>query len=216
MKSIRWSQGFRKQGQNTSPLFRISDFGFRIRNSAIRNLHSTFDKGFTLIEIIVVIVILSVVSAITIKFLIDSLKIYTMTVNQKMLYDEGKLALERMVRDIRDARSITSVTASSITFVRTNPTAQDSADETIIFRLDPMNNTILQKVKTSPATTATMANNVTEFAVTNTANEIQLRLKLQRTSGEEVILQTRVYPKNLPTSLTNKNFKQNWREVPSS
>jgi len=62
-------------------------------------------RGFTLIEIIIVIVILGFVSAITIKFLTDSLRIYTMTVNQKTLYDEGKLALERMARDIRDARS---------------------------------------------------------------------------------------------------------------
>jgi len=62
-------------------------------------------RGFTLIEIIIVIVILGFVFAITIKFLTDSLRIYTMTVNQKTLYDEGKLALERMARDIRDARS---------------------------------------------------------------------------------------------------------------
>ena len=50
-------------------------------------------KGFTLIEMVIVIVILSIVSAITIYFLINSLKIYTLTVNQKTLLDEGKLAL---------------------------------------------------------------------------------------------------------------------------
>ncbi len=91
-------------------------------------------KGFTLIEIIVVIVILSIVAAITINFLVSSLRIYTMTVNQKTLFDEGKLALERMCRDIRDARSITGVTASSITFVRDDATAYDVAGETIIFQ----------------------------------------------------------------------------------
>ena len=85
---------------------------------------------------IVVIVILSIVAAISIKFLIDSLRIYTMTVNQKTLFDEGKLALERMCRDIRDARSITGVTASSITFVRDDATAYDIAGETIIFQLN--------------------------------------------------------------------------------
>ena len=58
-------------------------------------------KGFTLIEVIVVIVILSIASAITIYFLINSIKIYTMTVKQKTLMDEGKVALERMCRDIR-------------------------------------------------------------------------------------------------------------------
>src|SRR5512136_521847 len=59
-------------------------------------------KGFTLVEVMVVIIILSIVSTITLFFLVNSLRIYTMTVNQKTLLDEGKLALERMCRDLRD------------------------------------------------------------------------------------------------------------------
>jgi prepilin-type N-terminal cleavage/methylation domain-containing protein len=169
-------------------------------------------RGFTLIEIIVVIVILSIVSAITVKFLVDSLKIYSMTVNQKTLFDEGKLALERMCRDIRDTRSITGVTASSITFVRDDATAQDIAGETIIFQRNAGANT-LEKVKASPASTSTMASNVTAFAVANATNEIQLQLTLQLTSGENVTLQTKVYPKNLAKDLNYKNLYQNWMEV---
>jgi len=180
--------------------------------SEIQNPKSAFQRGFTLIEIIVVIIILSIVSAITVKFLVDSLRIYTMTVNQKTLYDETKLALERMCRDIRDARSITGVTASSITFVRDDATAQDIAGETIIFQRNAGAST-LEKVKTSPASTSTMASNVTAFAVTNATNEIQLQLTLQLTSGENVTLQTRVYPKNLAKNLNYKNFYQNWMEV---
>ncbi len=171
-------------------------------------------EGFTLIEIIVVIVILAIVSAITIKFLVDSLRVYTMTVNQKTLFDEAKLALERMCRDIRDARSVTPFagTASSVTFVRTNATAQDSAGESITFQRNAGANT-LEKVKTIPVATATMASNVSAFNVTNTTNEIQLQMTLQLASGENVTLQTRVYPKNLPKDATYKNFYQNWMEV---
>jgi prepilin-type N-terminal cleavage/methylation domain-containing protein len=169
-------------------------------------------RGFTLIEMIVVIVILSIASAITIKFLIDSLKIYSMTVNQKILFDEGKLALEQMCRGIRDARSITGVTASSITFVRDDATAYDVAGEAIIFQL---NAGALQKVKASPVSTRTMAANVTAFAVANATNEIQLTLTLSLTSGENVTLRTKVYPKNLArdTTYTYKNFIQNWQEA---
>ena len=111
-------------------------------------------KGFTLIEIIVVIVILSIVSGITIKFLVDSMRIYTMTVNQKTLYDEAKLALERMCRDIRDAQSISQPGAGAsgtlITFVRDDATVQDGALETITFQRNAGNST-LEKVKTAPA-----------------------------------------------------------------
>lgn len=180
-------------------------------------------RGFTLIEIMVVIVILSIVSAITIKFLVDSLRIYTMTVNQKTLFDEGKLALERMCRDIRDASSITGTTASSITFVRDNATAQDVAGEAIIFLLNAGTGT-LQKDKSLPLpdpAPVDMASNVTGFVVTNATNEIQLQLTLQLTSGENVTLQTKVYPKNLPPDVAplnatyNKNFNGNWKEVKS-
>jgi prepilin-type N-terminal cleavage/methylation domain-containing protein len=189
--------------------------------SEIQNPKSAFQRGFTLIEIIVVIVILSIVSAITIKFLVDSLKIYSMTVNQKTLFDEGKLALERMCRDIRDAKSITTFTAGppgSITFVRTNATVYDAGlpgnttGETIIFQQNAGAST-LEKVKSLPsASTTTMAEHVTSFTVANAISEIQLQLTLQLTSGENVALRTKVYPKNLAKDLIYKNLYQKWME----
>jgi prepilin-type N-terminal cleavage/methylation domain-containing protein len=186
-------------------------------------------KGFTLIEIIIVIVILSIVSAITIKFLTDGLRIYTMTVNQKTLFDEGKLALERMCRDIRDARSITTPapggSGSTITFLRGNSTTQDVADESITFQLT---GSTLEKVKSLPSATSAMAFNVTTFTVTrgqaatNNENEITIQLNLALTGSlERVDLQTRVYPKNLLQDTvpgpnpTYKNFFYCWEEVRS-
>ena len=171
-------------------------------------------KGFTLIEVVIVIVILSIVSAITIYFLVDSLKVYTMTVNQKTLYDEGKLALDRMCRDIRDARSITGSTASSITFIRTNATgaAQDVDNETITFRLIGGN---LEKVKASNP--YVIAGNVSAFTVTRGADdEIKMVLTLSLGTGENVTIQTKVYPRNLAKDTTYKNFYQNWMEELSS
>ena len=192
--------------------------------SEIQNPKSAFQRGFTLIEIIVVIVILSIVAAISINFLVSSLRVYTMTVNQKTLFDEGKLALERMCRDIRDAQSIsvpnTGSSGASITFVRTHATFYDGAGNTITFQL-PINTNTLQKQNLSytGGTTPTLAQNVTPFTVTrgapatNNLNEIQLQLTLSLSTGENVTLQTRVYPKNLAKNLNYKNFYQNWMEV---
>ncbi len=161
-------------------------------------MHLKSQKGFTLIEIIIVIVILSIAAGITIKFLIDGMQIYTMTVNQKTLFDEGKLALERMSRDIRDASSIIGTTASSIAFTRTNATGtgQDSAGERIRFDLS---GTTLRKAKGVDAagnggTPYTMADNVGAFTVTNATDEIQLQLTLQLTSGENVTLRRKMQP----------------------
>lgn len=204
MRFIPWSQGFRKI--LPPPPLQKGGWG---------------DLGFTLIEVVVVIVILSIASAITIYFLVNSLRVYTMTVNQKILLDEGKLALERMCRDIRDASSITSPAAggsgSSITVVRTNATAQDSGSENITFQLTGTN---LQKVKASPAVTNTLAGNVSTFTVTRgaTNDEIKMVITLSLGTGENVTLQSRVYPKNLNKDVTNtyKNFFQNWMEVLST
>jgi type II secretory pathway component PulJ len=166
-----------------------------------------------------VIVILSIVSAITISFLVNSLKTYSMMVNQKTLLDEGKLAMERVGRDIRDAQIITTPAAGSsgsqIIFTRTHATAQDIASETITFQLT---GSMLEKVKTSPAATRAMAANVSAFTVTRgaTDNEIKVVLTLALGSGENVTLQTKVYPKNLPKSATYKNFFQNWMDEVSS
>jgi prepilin-type N-terminal cleavage/methylation domain-containing protein len=185
-------------------------------------------KGFTMIEIIIVIIILSIISAITIKFLVDGLRIYTMTVNQKNLFDEGKLALERMCRDIRDARSITTPAAggsgSTVTVLRSNATVQDIVDESITFRLT---GSTLEKVKASPVATSAIALNVSTFTVTrgqsatNDENQITIQLSLTSASAGSVNLQTRVYPMNLledtvpGPSPTYKNYYYCWEEVRS-
>jgi prepilin-type N-terminal cleavage/methylation domain-containing protein len=176
-------------------------------------------KGFTLIEIIIVIVILSIISAISIKFLVDSLRIYAMTVNQKTLFDEGKLALERMVRDIRDASAIAEPdageTVSDVRITRTNATAQDGAGEAIRFVLS---GTTLQKRKTNPSIMLIdLASNVSTFTATRGASddEITIVLTLSLTSGENVTLRTKVHPKNFGDSTTYKTYFQNWQETRS-
>jgi len=199
------------------------DRGARSKSSCHAELGSA-SKGYTLIEIIVVIVILSIVSAITINFLVDSLRIYTMTVNQKTLFDEGKLAMERICRDVRDARTLSAPAAgasgSTLTFTRTNATAQDSAAEAIRFTLS---GTTLQKRKSLPGVLLiNLASNVSTFTVTrgaaatNNANEITILLTLSLASGENLTLQTKVYPKNLADSTTYKIYFQNWQEELSS
>jgi prepilin-type N-terminal cleavage/methylation domain-containing protein len=195
-----------------------SELKKKSEDSAIRNPHSAFQSGFTLIETIIVIVVLSIVSAVTINFLVSSLKTYSMMVNQKTLLDEGKLALERMCREIRDAQSISTPAAggsgSQIIFARTHTTAQDIASETITFQLT--GNT-LEKVKTSPGATSPMAANVSAFTVTRgaTEDEIKVVLTLALGGGENVTLQSKVYPKNLSKSAGYKNFFSNWEELSS-
>ena len=173
-------------------------------------------KGFTLIELIIVIVILSIVSVIGINFLGDSLKVYTMAVNQKTLFDEGKLAMERMVRDIRDARAIAEPdqgeSRTDIRFTRNNATAQDQVAEALRFLIS---GAALQKRKSDPdVILIDLASNVSAFTVTRGAAdaEITLVLTLSLTSGENVTLQTKVNPKNFADDPTYKTYFRYWEE----
>jgi prepilin-type N-terminal cleavage/methylation domain-containing protein len=173
-------------------------------------------RGFTLIEIVIVIVILAIVSAISIHFLVSSLRVYTMSVNQKTLFDEGKLALERMVRDIRDARAIgepdQGESRTDTRFTRTNATIQDQAGEALRFLIS---GTTLQKRKSDPSVMLIdLASNVSAFTVTRGATdaEIKLVLTLSLTSGENLTLQTKVNPKNFADDAAYKTYFRNWEE----
>ncbi len=221
--------------RNNSEISEMRQFGYKtkLRNQGFKIGHSDLpgrsdrtpnsellfqNRGFTLIEIIIVIVILSIISAISIKFVVDSLRIYTMTVNQKTLFDEGKLALERMCRDIRDARSISRPLAGSssnwMRLIRTTATFGDVAGETIDYELTGTN---LEKDKATPNVTVTLASNVSSFTVTRSANdEMTLELTLSLGTGENVTLRTRVYPKNLADSTIYRYYFLNWKEELSS
>lgn len=191
-----------------------------IKGSRGQGFKKLRDRGFTFIEVVIVIVILSIVSSITIYFLAENVKTFAMMVNQKRLSDEARLALERMCRDIRDARWILAPASgtfgNTVTFQRSHSTFGDLAGETISFRL---NGTTLEKVKTSPGTTIPLASNVSSFIVTRGAggnDEIILSLTLSLGTGENVILETKIYPKNLPINTNYKNFFNNWQEIISS
>jgi len=195
MKFTQWSHVSRKLNLPYPPLLKGGQGGL---------------QGFTLIEMVITIVVLSIASAVGLQFLVHGARIYTISVNQKTLFEEGKLALERMCRDIRDAKVITSPalggSGNLISMTRTNGTVQDSMNETIAFQL---NGSTLEKVKTTPAVTSAMAGNVSAFTVTRGAdNEIALVLTLSLSSGENVTLQTKVYPRNSGY----KNYSPNWKE----
>jgi prepilin-type N-terminal cleavage/methylation domain-containing protein len=61
------------------------------------------NRGFTLIELILVIVISSIVSVFTFAFIYNSIQTYRIMRTQSQLHQEGSYALERISRELRDA-----------------------------------------------------------------------------------------------------------------
>ena len=105
-------------------------------------------RGFSLIEMIVVIVILGIVGLMAVSFLGNSMASYMIVKERDRIFDEGLMALERMTREIKDARydstsyPITGVANTSVTFTRKHATPQD-ASTSITFR---RNGNVLERV----------------------------------------------------------------------
>jgi prepilin-type N-terminal cleavage/methylation domain-containing protein len=122
------------------------------------------NQGYTLVEIIIVIVILGVIGGITFKFVAYGVEAFKKSGARKELYDQGRLALERMVRELRDGKEITDCSSNSITFKKAHPAQAADNIEEVKFELD---GTDLKRVGDPSGTpqTAILASNVTSFQV---------------------------------------------------
>lgn len=172
-------------------------------------------KGITLIESIVVIVLLGIIGLFTFQFVGTSVETYIYTNNQTGVIAEAELAMERMAREIRDANNILlpvlGGSSNCINFTKCHPTAFDSSTN-ITFQAG---GGILER-KRGTNTPEPLAENVSNFKVTNNANEIELELTLALTGGEEVTLHTKIYPKNLPFAskrFGGAQFEGDWEEI---
>jgi prepilin-type N-terminal cleavage/methylation domain-containing protein len=98
--------------------------------SAFKECH-----GFTLMEMIITIVILSVIALFTFTFFIDLTKVYTSMESQRDIHQEAAYISERISREIRDAKSV-SISGSNIVILRSHAIATDSVSNVYVrFRL---------------------------------------------------------------------------------
>jgi prepilin-type N-terminal cleavage/methylation domain-containing protein len=175
------------------------------------------DRGFTLIEIISVIVILSIISIFGFSFISNAARTYFALKNQNTLYYQAATAMERMSRALRDAVSIRAVVFSpgKIRIQRTHATPQDP-NQYVTFALNGSN---LQRgsntIDADPATYYDLVANCASFTVTSSSNEILMTLRLTLSTGESVTIQSKICPKNLPfgaTPYSGRNFNGEWAE----
>ncbi len=122
------------------------------------------DTGYTLIEIVMVIVILGVIGAFTFQFVAHGVQAFKKSSARKDLYDQGRLALERMVRELRDTKEVTDSSTSKITFKKAHPAQAADNIEEVKFELVGSD---LKRVGDPNGTpvTAVLASNVDSFQV---------------------------------------------------
>jgi type II secretory pathway pseudopilin PulG len=117
-----------------------------------------------LIEIVIVIVILGIIGAFTFQMVGAAVQAFKKSSARKDLYDQGRMALERMVRELRDGKEITDCSSNSITFKKAHPAQAADNIEEVKFELD---GTDLKRVgdPSGAPQRAVLASNVTSFSV---------------------------------------------------
>ncbi|MBU4287568.1 MAG: prepilin-type N-terminal cleavage/methylation domain-containing protein [Proteobacteria bacterium] len=170
------------------------------------------NKGFTLIEIIIVIIVLAILSIFGFHFLSTGIHTYSMMEKQKGLFDQATMVMERISRELRDAKIITTATGSTLTFTKSHGTLEETTTYVITFQCP---STTLQRIGSTTPATVNLADNVTAFTVTNSSNEITISLTLE-SGGASITLRSYIYPKNLPftnpAAPSGRNFGGSWEE----
>lgn len=163
-------------------------------------------KGFTLIELIMVIVITSIIASVAAMLILEGAKSYQKEVSYSDIHNQGRLAIERMTREIRSGRQASEVGTTVIGAITGNPTNSliftDVTGTTITYSLS---GTTLNR--TVSGTPSPLANNVTTLQfrhydnagnfTTVPANVWLIEIYLiTSNAGESLPLRVRVHPRN--------------------
>lgn len=161
-------------------------------------------KGFTLIELVMVITIVGIAAVATGPALLTTIDAWTFKLNRNDLLWDGRLAIDRMTREIRAIKDTTSVTIASVVQFRFTNTG--NIDITYSLSSANLNRTedgaanLLAENVSSLAFTYYDANGntIATPVVSPSATDIRrVRINLTLTkNGENVYLQSDSLPKN--------------------
>jgi len=162
------------------------------------------NKGFTLIEVIITITVVGIVSVIIGSMLLGIVKAWTFKFNRNDMLWDGRLALDRMTREIRtvkDSTSVTTATSSQFRFTDTgNKDITYSLSSTNLNRTE--NGTVNLLAENVSTLTFTYYNSsdavIPNPAVSPSATDIRrVRINLTLTkNGQNVYLQSDASAKN--------------------
>lgn len=177
--------------QNTEVRMQNSECGTTTPNSEHRTPNS---KGFTLIEIVITIVLISIISGIAAMIILQGVRAYSDERNRSDVHYQARLAMERMAREIRMIRSRADIT----TMANADLQFTDVYGNTVRFNL------VGSDIQRSGSV---LASNISPFAFSYydtagaltalSANLWLVEIALTATQGTETIqMRTRVHPRN--------------------
>ncbi|MEI6152473.1 MAG: type II secretion system protein [Deltaproteobacteria bacterium] len=166
---------------------------------------SKMNRGFTLIEMIITIVVLGILGVFTFAFFGNYVSTYTQMRDRRNLHQEAVYIIERISRELRDATTATS-TSHSISFTIPSPGTPADTSTTITYTLSGT-----QLTRTGNISGAILMGNSmdsTNGLTVSTPVTNCYRITVQR--GTESYT-TAVCPKNIPSA--SSGFGGNYADV---
>jgi prepilin-type N-terminal cleavage/methylation domain-containing protein len=173
------------------------------------------EQGFTLMELLITIVVLSVLGLFTFSYLSTGIQIFNTTYGSQTLHEEAGLAIERCVREARDTVTATSTGSGTITLTKAHTTPQDT--RTMVTYKQDTGSTILQRgdagtgyaplsqdLISGAGFTVTYDNNGTPSTTGDDAWKFKFSLITQ--NGVAVTRSAFVSPRNIPWNIDPQNF----------
>jgi prepilin-type N-terminal cleavage/methylation domain-containing protein len=156
------------------------------------------EAGFTFIEMIIVMVLASILGIFLLQIVTKSLSAQIAMQKRKERADDAVLVLERISREVREAKSVSVDTTNDILKFEKNIPVGEDTNEWVRFVLDSSNlmrqsagtDTALNNLDSDSGNI--LAKNVSSFSVSEDSNVIYLVLEFS--SGSH--WQTRVFPRN--------------------
>lgn len=171
-------------------------------------------KGFTLIEVVAVIVVLGILVFFTYSFFDHAVTSYTIGSRQTQLFQQATYTMERLAQELKDAKDVAYADGSMLWFYKANTSGQMDTNDLVwyyrggdyLYRLTPW-------------TARVIADKVSSFSVSRSASNcdannpdciITIDLELEdRTTAMgtvKVSINTKVAPKNFASGVGGRSY----------
>ncbi len=165
----------------------------------LKPIENNSNYGYTIIELVMVVVLVALLAAFSMQAIIMATGTYTTATRDYLeLYQEGKLAMEKMVRELRDTvPSWITITTGSISFTK-YPEHDTPRDSSLSIQFQQSGDTIQRQ---SGAGGFTLADNIEagSFTVNQDSNGVVTLYFIVSRGNTEIPLQTAVWPRQMPT-----------------
>ena len=165
-----------------------------------------FNRGFTLVELVITIVLIGILSVVASTMISDSFKTTRMVNNNQGSGGQARYAIERIAREIRETKYLSDKTYAILSTSATQLVFTKSNDVTVTINSSGSDLTLDYS---SPATTSKLSNQVSSFGlvyynISNTITSIKSEIRFieinltlrDPTSGQIIEQRTRVALRN--------------------